>query len=77
MSKYFTLVINTGEGWEDVFGDYSAKACREEFAYSYNEYSHPHFDRTWRTSDSKVVCTDGTEADLIACLAHMNREVAA
>jgi len=24
-----------------------------------------------------VVCTDGTAADLIACLAHMNREVAA
>ena len=77
MTKYYTLVINTGETWEDVYGAYSAKACHEEFAYSYNEYSHPHFDRTWRTRDSKVVCTDGTSADLIACLAHMNREVAA
>jgi len=77
MTKYYTLLLNTGTGWEDVFGDYSAKSCRDEFAYGYNEYTHPHFDRTWKKSDSKVVCTDGTASDLIACVAYMNREVAA
>ena len=70
MANYYTLFVRDEETgtFHDEFGDYTRAAVKEEADCTY-------WDR--RSSDLKIINTNGTSAQLIAAGRELNEEDAA
>ncbi len=74
VTPYYTLFVRspeTGE-WEDVYGSYTARDCRDKWLYDYNGYGE------YTKDDAQVYKTDGSHEALLRVHRKLNPdEVAA